>query len=231
MVKDILVELCCGGIDDVITAARCGADRMELNCGMELGGLTPTISVLRRAKELTDIPICCMVRSRTAGFAYTREEFETMKRDAALLLENGADGLVFGFLNEDNTINKDWMKEMVKIAGDKDKVCHKAFDETPDKYRAAEDLIECGITRVLNMGGAIYPDLEEGLTLLGDLNAKYGKEIEFMPGGGVKDHNIRHILDVTGCKQIHTSARRMAQDNGEYALVDADVLRKMLEQI
>ncbi|MBR0385760.1 MAG: copper homeostasis protein CutC, partial [Erysipelotrichaceae bacterium] len=51
MINDILVEVCCGGIDDCLTAYDCGCDRIELNSALELGGLTPSLSVLIKAKE------------------------------------------------------------------------------------------------------------------------------------------------------------------------------------
>lgn len=36
-----MIEICCGSYYDALQAARGGARRIELNCGLHLGGLTP----------------------------------------------------------------------------------------------------------------------------------------------------------------------------------------------
>ena len=75
----ILLDICCGSADDVIEAARGGADRVELNSSLFLGGLTPTAGMLRVLRRQTDIPVMAMVRPRSGGFCYTDAEFETAK--------------------------------------------------------------------------------------------------------------------------------------------------------
>ena len=102
--RNILLEVCCGSADDVIEAWKAGADRVELNSSLFHGGLTPTVGSLRVAKRETDIPVMTRVRPREGGFCYTDAEFQVCREDAAVLLENGADGLVFGFLHADGTV-------------------------------------------------------------------------------------------------------------------------------
>ena len=60
----ILLEICCGSADDVIEAAKGGADRVELNSNLFQGGLTPSIGALKTAKRHTAIPVMAMVRPR-----------------------------------------------------------------------------------------------------------------------------------------------------------------------
>ena len=95
----ILVEICCGSADDAIEAKKAGADRVELNTALFLGGLTPSIGSLKLAKE-AGIEVMAMVRPREGGFCYTPAEFETMKIDARTMIEAGADGIVFCCLCE-----------------------------------------------------------------------------------------------------------------------------------
>ncbi len=59
-----------------------------------------------------------------------------MQRDAMLLLENGADGIVFGILNADRTVDTKRCSEMIELAGAKQTVFHRAFDVVPDPNRA-----------------------------------------------------------------------------------------------
>ena len=150
----MILEICCGSADDVIRAWKGGAHRVELNSNLFHGGLTPTVGSLRVAKQAADIPIMAMVRPREGGFCYTEAEFLTAVEDAKLLLENGADGLVFGFLHEDGRINKERTAILAKLAQDagKETVFHRAFDVVPDWKETLDVLIELEITRVMTTG-------------------------------------------------------------------------------
>ena len=232
MVNNIKIEICCGNIDDVVGAAKFPIDRIELNSAMELGVLTPTIASLKKAKEITDAAVVCMTRTRTAGFCYSETSFETMLEDARILLENGADGIVFGFLNEDNTVDRERSKKIVDLIKSygKEAIFHKAFDQTEDPYQAIETLIEIGVDRVLTDGQS-NTNILEGCPLLKDLHKKYGDKIEILPGGGVRVENIREILDLTGIKQIHMSSKKTYCDNGTYSGFEPEQLAKMLERL
>lgn len=70
MMPKTLVEVCCGSADDVIESNKAGADRVELNSSLFLGGLTPTVGELIVAKESTGMQIMTMVRPREGGFCY-----------------------------------------------------------------------------------------------------------------------------------------------------------------
>ena len=92
----ILLEICCGSAEDCARAGAGGADRVELNSALFLGGLTPSIGTMKLARELCHIPIMAMVRPRAGGFCYTESELKAMEYDAKALIEAGADGIVFG---------------------------------------------------------------------------------------------------------------------------------------
>ena len=59
-----MLEICCGSFSDVKTAYENGADRVELNSALYMGGLTPTLANLIYAKEKCNIPVVAMVRPR-----------------------------------------------------------------------------------------------------------------------------------------------------------------------
>ena len=82
--EPIKVEICCGSADDVFEAAAAGADRVELNAAMFLGGLTPTLGEVLVARE-AGIPIMAMVRPREGGFCYTEREFAGMVKGQAFI--------------------------------------------------------------------------------------------------------------------------------------------------
>ena len=41
-----MLEICCGSYYDAMQAASGGAGRIELNCALHLGGLTPSLASL-----------------------------------------------------------------------------------------------------------------------------------------------------------------------------------------
>ena len=152
--KKILVEVCCGSADDVIEAKKAGADRVELNSDLFHGGLTPTVGSLLVAKRETGMKIMTMIRPREGGFCYTEAEFAVAIEDAKQLLANGSDGLVFGFLHTDGTIDVERTAILAKLAhsAGKEAVFHRAIDVVPDWKQALDLLIDLNITRVLTSG-------------------------------------------------------------------------------
>ena len=155
MMKPML-EICCGSFSDVKTAYENGADRVELNSALYMGGLTPTLANLIYAKEKCNIPVVTMVRPRGGGFCYSDEEYDTMLMDAKILLEHGADGIAFGFLTEEKMPDEKRTREMIELIHEygKEAVFHRAFDCTDNQDSAAEKLIMLGTDRILTSGGA-----------------------------------------------------------------------------
>lgn len=195
------VEIVCCSVDDCVQAAAGGADRIELCGAITVGGLTPSIGTLVEAKRRVNLPIVAMVRPRGAGFAYTEAEFATMISDAKILIENGADGLVFGVLTEDGEIDTARMQVLVDLAGSKDKVCHRCFDVVPDPSVALEQLIDLGFTRLLTSGQRAFAS--DGIPLIRSLVEQSAGRIEILPAGGLRVHNIVDFLKETGCKCFH----------------------------
>lgn len=230
MINNTKVEICVGTIDDVVIASKFNVDRLELNSAIELGGLTPSINTLIESKKITSIPIMCMVRNRGAGFCYSKESKEVMLKDAKTLLENGADGIVFGFLNEDLTIDEEYSKIMCDLikSFNKEIVFHKAFDETKDKDKAIKTLINIGVNRILS-DGASNGEILKGIPLLKYLNDTYGDKIEILPGGGVRKDNILEVLNGTCINQIHMTSKKKYLDIYEYYGTDEDALKEILE--
>ena len=206
----VLLEICCGSADDVIEAAKAGADRVELNSNLFQGGLTPSVGALRVVKRRTSIPVMAMVRPRAGGFCYTDTEFEVAKEDARALLDNGADGLVFGFLYEDGTVDVERTGEMVALAGGKPCVFHRALDVVPDWRRALDTLIDIGITRVLTSGQ--MSDVFFALDTIAEMIAYAGDRIQILPGAGITLENVSKVVAATGCTQVHLARHRSMPD-------------------
>lgn len=208
----VKVEVCAGNVSDCIKAEASGADQIELNSGLFLGGLTPSLATLKLAKEKVNIPIYPMLRVRGGGFCYDEIEVETMRQDAHHFAQAKADGLVFGFLNEDRTVDKNLTKEFVAICKEYgiDSIYHRAFDNVVDPYSAMETLIDCGVNRVLTSG--LADSAAKGMTVLKKLQDKYGGKIEIIVGAGVNQDNVQTIIQKTGVRQIHSSFKKWETD-------------------
>ena len=204
MSPTILIEVCCGSVDDAVESAKGGADRVELNSAIFLGGLTPSLGTIIETKEKLNIPVMVMIRPRAGGFCYTKTEMAVMQHDAKLAVEHSADGLVFGILTEDGSVNIERCLEIMELAGDRETVFHRAFDVTPEPFEALEQLVELGFTRVLTSGQE--RTVVEGAELIRKLIIRARGRIEILPGGGIRPHNIRRIVEQTGVKQVHLSA-------------------------
>ena len=226
--KRDLFEVCAGSVQDCINAQLGGADRVELNSALHLGGLTPSLAMLKLVKEKTSLKVICMDRPRAAGFCYDDVEIETMFEDAKILLENGADGISFGFLNSDATINVTETKKMVELIHQyqKEAVFHRAFDCVDDPMHAIKQLIDCGVDRILTSG--LQPTAMQGTSVLEKLQSAFGDQIELLAGSGINANNIRALKEQTGLHQFHGSCKEWCKDptttvgNVSYAYHESD---------
>jgi len=205
-VSRVLLEMCCGSAEDAIISAQNGADRVELCSNLFQGGLTPTLGTLQVVKAHANIPVMAMIRPRAGGFCYTETEMEVARADAKILRDAGADGLVFGFLHGDGTVDENRTRAMVELAEGKTTVFHRAFDVTPDWKRALETLIRLGVTRVLTSGQE--SDVFFALDTIAEMIRFAGNAIEILPGAGITLRNVSRVAAETGCSQIHLAAHR-----------------------
>lgn len=211
----VQLEICCGSIDDAIQADAGGADRVELCSALFLGGLTPSLGTLQEAKRRVKIPVIMMVRPRSGGFCYTEAEMATMERDVEAAVVNGADGVVFGILEQDGRIDVPRSTRLRELIGGRQAVFHRAFDVTPDPYAALEQLIDMGITRLLTSGQK--NSVPEGIDLIKRLIDRAGDRIEVLPGGGIAAYNIKEVVERSGCRQVHLTAWGTVTDSSTQA--------------
>jgi len=241
--QNLLMELCAGGIEDVYLAAHYGVDRIELNSGMAVGGLTPSASLASTARRVFAGPIIAMIRPREGGFAYSKHEYLQMLNDGELLLAAGLEGLATGFLTSDGTVDLERCRKIRALFPKTTLVFHRAFDVIADWNTAILQLIDCGFNRILTSGGK--PTALEGSTVLKHLQEKAAGRIEILPAGGIRASNILDVIKTSGCTQFHTSVREIVcdnstrynrslsfglpgHDNGSYGRASADQIEALL---
>lgn len=205
----ITLEICCGSAEDVIKASKYGADRVELNSCLFLGGLTPSLGELTIARK-ADIEIIAMVRPREGGFCYSETEFETILADARHLLDHGADGIAFGFLKKDGSIDEDRCNRMLEVIKGRHSVFHRAFDVVPDWKASMNTLCKLGVTRILTSGQ--HTTALDGSETIKQMIQFASGRIQILPGSGINADNADKLIQITGCTQIHAGLRKISHD-------------------
>lgn len=198
-----ILEVCTGNLASVIAAVKGGAERIELCSALPLGGVTPSIGMMKWIRDTyPQLKIQVLIRSREGNFVYDKADLETMMIDIRQSLPY-ADGIVCGALTADGDIDTEALKRMIEAAEGKPFTFHRAFDRCSNPELALEQIIESGSARILTSGQ--QSSAENGIPLLRQLVEQAAGRIIIMPGGGVSERNARLIVDQTGCTEIHGS--------------------------
>ena len=219
-------EICANSVESCIAAQKGGAQRVELCAGIPEGGTTPSIGEIRTARKMIDIKLHVIIRPRGGDFLYSTIEKNTMIEDIYAAREAGADGLVFGALTPDGDIDLKLMKELMDASGNCPVTFHRAFDRCKDPFRALEEIIDLGATRILTSGQ--QPSAPQGAALIRQLIERSKDRIIILAGCGVNENNIRQLAQESGAHEFHFSAREnirssMRYSNPEVLMGSADV--------
>jgi copper homeostasis protein len=214
MTRDVTFEVCVDSAEAALAAQEGGADRVELCSDLLEGGLTPTHGTLKVARERLRIKIMAMVRPRGGDFCYSDVELAVMREDLLAAKALGADGIVFGLLQPDGTIDRDRTRDLVACARPLPVTFHRAFDMTRDPFEALDVLIDLGVDRVLTSGQE--PSVIEGLSLITELGRRAGGRIIVMPGGGITARNVARVVNEAGVNEIHFASLEPREGRMEY---------------
>ncbi|SES65684.1 copper homeostasis protein CutC [Prevotella sp. kh1p2] len=199
-------EICANGVESCLAAQEGGADRVELCAGIPEGGTTPSygeITVARRLLTTTRLHV--IIRPRGGHFVYSPLELERMEADIRAAKELGADGVVFGCLNPDGSIDAEANSRLLASAQGMSVTFHRAFDRCSNPTAALEQLISLGFDRILTSGQ--QPTADQGTALLARLHRQAAGRIILLAGCGVNETNIHAIYAATGIREYHFSAR------------------------
>ena len=202
-------EICANSVASCKAAQEGGADRVELCAGIPEGGTTPSYGMIATARKSINIGLNVIIRPRGGDFLYSEDEIQEMIEDIRTAKSLGADGLVFGCLKADGSVDMEVMKRLMDEAGDTPVTFHRAFDHCSDPYHALEDIISCGCCRILTSG--CRPTALEGAELLAELVKRAEDRIIIMPGCGIKEGNIAEIARLSGAREFHFSARESVE--------------------
>lgn len=148
-----------------------------------------------------------MIRIRGGNFNFSDLELSAMIEEVKFFKENHADGIVFGALTENYQIDIEACKKILDAWGsDKPATFHRAFDETnmDEIAKNVKIIEELGFARILTSG--LEVTAEAGIKNIQKMIQMTDKLI-IMPGSGLNINNVQFIVDKTGCKEVHGSAR------------------------
>lgn len=235
-----IFEVCAFNIQSAIIAERAGAARVELCDNPIEGGTTPSYGTIRETREKISILLYPIIRPRSGNYFYSDEEYAIMKRDVEMCRELGCDGISIGAQTIDSEIDTEMLKRIVEWAGPMGVTCNRAFDCAPDPFKALEDIISCGCERILTSGQkSAAPDAG---ALLAQLVKHAGDRIIIMPGAGIKSGNIKKLMEESGAREFHGSARTIApnpvryinsevSDYGNVYIADESEVRAIVQQL
>ena len=210
-----MVEVCANGVESCLAAQEGGADRVELCAGIPEGGTTPSYGEIKVARRvLTTTRLHVIIRPRGGDFLYSDLEVERMAADIAVCRELGVDGVVFGCLRTDGSIDVEKNRYLMDCAKGMSVTMHRAFDRAADPEQALEDIISLGFDRILTSGQ--QPKAIQGADLLARLNRQAAGRIILMAGSGVTEDNIAELRAKTGLHEFHFSGRESQPSAMQY---------------
>lgn len=200
-----ILEICVGTLGSALAAHKGGADRIELCDNLYEGGTTPSYGMIKTCRSRLNIPVFPIIRPRGGDFVYSDEEFEVMKQDVSACRGLGCEGLVFGILRPDGSVDMDRCLELVKLSGPIQLTFHRAFDRCSNRTQGLEDIIELGFRRVLTSGGKDIA--EDAISELDMLVKQAENRIIIMPGSGITADNLSKIANKTRAVEFHSTAK------------------------
>ena len=197
-----LFEACVENLEEAIAAQKAGAERIELCARLDLDGITPSAQLIAACVNGLNIPVKVMIRPHGGTFRYSEEELEEMEGSISQARKLGAFGVVFGFLNSDDTIDLPTTKRFMSASKGLDVTFHKAIDSTSDPLEAVKQLYSLGreIT-VLSSGGEATA--LEGMEKLKAMMDAGGERISILPAGKITKGNWIQLHQTLGSIAYH----------------------------
>ena len=131
-----------------------GPIELELCSEIFLGGITPSIGLIKSCMFLLRIPIRVLLRPRGGDFNYNNNEIKVLINDVIRLKEIGVDGIVIGMVDEKGSIPLNKLEKIINIIdGKMNLTFHKAFDYLKKPIQEIKTLIEFGFDTILTSGG------------------------------------------------------------------------------
>jgi copper homeostasis protein len=197
-----ILEIIACSVADAIAAEQGGATRLEIISRFDLGGLTPTLALVRDISNAVKIPLRVMLRESVPFEVNEEAERRKLCLKAQEISELAVDGLVLGFLRN-GRIDTDLLERVLACAPNLRVTFHRAFEELQTPFEAIMALkkypqVDC----ILTSGGGA--DWSKKVTLLAQCAEAASPEISILVGGGVDVAAIQLLQQSIDIHAIHS---------------------------
>lgn len=199
--SEVRLEVCVDCAEGLAAAVAGGAERIELCAALDVGGLTPSVGLMRLAADC-GVPVYAMIRPRAGGFVFSPGDVAVMRDDIGAARAAGLAGVVLGASLPDGRLDAALLGTLVSEAAGLGLTLHRAFDLAPDLGEALELAVTLGFERVLTSGGA--RDAVSGRGALERLFRQAQGRILVMPGAGISAESVAGLRGLP-LREVHAS--------------------------
>jgi len=226
------IEFCVDSYLGALAAKSHGVKRIELCSALSVGGLSPSIGLIKKCAEIKEVETHVMIRPIEGNFVYDNNIIEAMLQEIICLKNAGAKGVVFGCLNKNDQINIEQNKILIEKAKTLglETTFHRAFDHVKDPHIALKNLITLGFDRVLTSG--TKKKALDGAQIISKLVDQAKGKIQIMAGCGVNENNVAQIAQ-TGVDAIHFTIHKKKNQKSEMGVkntIDEQKIKNILKQ-
>lgn len=223
MTKVVLEVIACS-LADAIEAEKGGANRLEVVRELDLGGLTPSLELVRATKNAVDLPLRVMLRESVGYETRDEDEVERLCVAAEEFAILGVDGVVIGFLKGDQ-IDSDLTERVLGHAPGLRATFHHAFEDARDQLQAVLNIKKLSqVDRILSNGGP--GALRDRIERLGAYANTASPELTIIAGGGIDRGAISELMRSTVIREFHVG--RAARSDFR---VDGDVKAALVRDL
>ncbi|AIO19397.1 Copper homeostasis protein CutC [Candidatus Izimaplasma bacterium HR1] len=225
----MIIEIIATTLKEAIDIETAGADRIELVSGILEGGLTPSIGLIELVCNTVSIPVNVMVRPHSKSFIYDSKDLEVIYKDILEISKTKANGIVFGALNRDKTINFQALNKVLELKGNLKLTFHRALDSTENIKDEFKKLITYNIDTILTSAGE--NKVMENIPLINEFYHEGKKaNVTVLAGSGLNPDNVPQFLKESNVEEIHLGSGVKFERNNLNE-IDLELLRNLVKSV
>jgi len=223
-----ILEIIVCTVEDAVAAELGGANRLEIISHYEVGGLTPSLDLVREITSAVKVPARVMLRETEPFVVTDEEEIERLCDAARAFARLPIDGFVLGFLRDTQDglqIDHDLASRVLACAPSLKATFHRAFEALPDPLLAIAELkrhsqIDCILSR--GNGEPWAAELDRFV----EWDRAANPEMGMLLGGGVGKEAIDIFCNGSSIRAFHIG--QAVRDRGS---IDGAVLAERVREI
>ncbi len=194
------LEIAALTVEDAVRAQQGGADSVEISRDLSVGGLSPALEIVQRARDATTLDIYVMIRPHGRDFRYNAHEVDLILDEARVLAATGVQGVVFGAVTAENRLDVALTRQVATAAAPLPVTVHRALDLSFEPEEALAALVAV-VPRILT-GGPAATAYEARFTLA-EWVRSYGDRLRFVVSGGLRLVQMPEMLRVVRAHEYH----------------------------